>query len=720
MSTVLKYLLVLILLLCFFRFSSGQSADSTFVKYYLNKYLEVEYIDNDQSKIYADSSLYYALRTQDPALIGKAFQYKGWYFQNTTSFLKAREMFFKSLDQFKKSGKKQLIADAYGNIGNSYLDTEEYTKSLDYQLMSLELNEAILAQNPKGKEKKVALEGRTIALHNIASIYGEVGMNRKALEYERKSLASEIEAGNFIGEAISCNSLGKMFKQQDQLDSAKFYFQKAIAIYDTTDYYPSGKAETYVSYATLKGAELSTSEKKRMLLEALEIFNSQEEIDGQVLARIAYGEEFFNELSSDSLRRIISQAENLIQAYNVRGDYDTFLKLKSRYLSRIGKHTEANKILDEFIAILEARDFEERSQELLEDDIKYELQKKVINDSLELEKIHAVERAIDQQKINEQGKLISLGIIGGVLLIGLLIVLYVANRRRKNTNILLEEKNHLIQEQKDTVDIRNKEISDSINYATRLQSAILPMKRDFDKYFKDSFVLYQPKDLVSGDFFWLDRIGNFIFVAVADCTGHGVPGAMVSVVCNNALNRSIHEFELSQPNEILEKTRELVIETFSKSTESVDDGMDIALCVIDQKTNRLNFAGANNSLWLMRSKSLNSIESDRTIEIDEFIMHEWKGDKQPIGNYPNQKPFTSTEIQLEKGDRLFMTSDGFPDQFGGPDGKKYRSATMKRLILENPTVTLEEQKVLLAVEFESWKGDEEQIDDVCVMGLLIE
>ena len=218
-------------------------------------------------------------------------------------------------------------------------------------------------------------------------------------------------------------------------------------------------------------------------------------------------------------------------------------------------------------------------------------------------------------------------------------------------------------------------------------------------------MLYKPKDVVAGDFYWLlpkARDGSTLFAA-ADCTGHGVPGAMVSVVCNSALNRSVKEFGLSDPGEILTKTRELVIEEFEKSDEEVKDGMDIALCSLNGNT--LKFAGANNPLWVIRKGAT---------EVEEI-----KAFKQAIGLVDNATPFPTHEVPLQKGDTFYVFSDGFVDQFGGDLGKKYKSPNLRRLLLSIQNNPINEQQQIIDNTFEKWKGNLEQIDDVCVIGVRV-
>jgi serine phosphatase RsbU (regulator of sigma subunit) len=263
---------------------------------------------------------------------------------------------------------------------------------------------------------------------------------------------------------------------------------------------------------------------------------------------------------------------------------------------------------------------------------------------------------------------------------------------------------------KELVEEKNREIFDSMNYAKRLQEAILPHDSTLKKHFIEYFIMYQPKDIVAGDFYWFEIRGNKWFFAVADCTGHGVPGAMVSVVCSNALNRAVQEFNLSEPGKILDKVRDLVLETFESKGSEVKDGMDIALVCIENTNNvwNIGFAGANNPLLILRNGA-NELE-------------EIKADKQPVGRFAVEKPFKSQSVVLQKGDTLYFYTDGYPDQFGGdpsmgPAGKKLKAVNMKKLILSIKHKDMTEQGNYLRYAFEKWKGDLEQIDDVCMAGI---
>ncbi len=245
---------------------------------------------------------------------------------------------------------------------------------------------------------------------------------------------------------------------------------------------------------------------------------------------------------------------------------------------------------------------------------------------------------------------------------------------------------------------QNKEIINSITYAQRLQQAILPTPQELTQELIEAEVFFRPKDIVSGDFYWIQSTKEKVYFAVADCTGHGVPGAMVSVLGNNSLNRCIKEYHLNDSAKILDNLTDMITEAFSSKAISVSDGMDIALCVWDRK-DKLEFSGAFNPLYLLRNN-----------EIIEF-----KGDKQPIGKFENRKAFTKHEIELQKGDQVYLFSDGYADQFGGPRAKKLKYSNFKKYLIETSSLEISNSIEELETKFDKWKGKEEQIDDVCLL-----
>ena len=260
-----------------------------------------------------------------------------------------------------------------------------------------------------------------------------------------------------------------------------------------------------------------------------------------------------------------------------------------------------------------------------------------------------------------------------------------------------------ITHQKNEIERKNKDITDSISYAKHLQEALLPTHDAIRNLFPTAKVFYQPKDIVAGDFYWTEKSGSKIFIAAADCTGHGVPGAMVSVVCSGALTRSVREFNKVSPGEILDKTRELVIETFGRNNTNVNDGMDISLLCIDQLTGEITWSGANNPLWICDGNDIQEI----------------KGNKQPVGQSVKTEPFTSHTISPSKGSCIYLITDGLADQFGGPNGKKLRYKAIKQTLVSSHALTPDERHKKLVQLYRDWKGNLEQVDDICIIELTV-
>ena len=280
----------------------------------------------------------------------------------------------------------------------------------------------------------------------------------------------------------------------------------------------------------------------------------------------------------------------------------------------------------------------------------------------------------------------------------------------------VSERTEELSKQKEIIELKNKEIGESIHYARTIQEAILPDTTSFDQHFNKHFLLSKPKDIVSGDFFWLEEHNNKILFAVADCTGHGVPAAMLSVVCNNALKRAVRELDKSSPGEILDAASAIISSTFAASKSSnqtlrIQDGMDVSLCCFDKDTQELCFSGANNPLLVLSKTSLDGEEQTELFEI--------KGDKQPVGPYFKPKPFTEHKLKVKKGDIIILTTDGYYDQFGGENSKKMKAKAFKQFLIELSDENFSEYKFRLDAHFSAWKGSELQIDDVTVLGIQV-
>jgi len=291
--------------------------------------------------------------------------------------------------------------------------------------------------------------------------------------------------------------------------------------------------------------------------------------------------------------------------------------------------------------------------------------------------------------IESQKTIIFVGILSFVIISILLVLLYFINKKRKLNLLELKDK--------------SKHITDSLNYAKNIQNAILPDSRFFSSSFKDHFVFFAPKEIVSGDFYWAEEHAGKMYFAVADCTGHGVPGAFLSLVCSRILSKVIKEGNVVEPCKILDAVSLELEVFFSKNEKKINDGMDISLICLDEVKKEIIFSGAHNNLLYVKDGEMSSIA----------------GDKQPVGAYDYKKAFTQKVISMDVADTIYLFSDGFPDQFGGARDKKFSKRRFKELLLAIEQLSMSEQHVKIEHEFLKWRGDAEQIDDVTVVGFKI-
>ncbi|MCW3104729.1 MAG: protein serine/threonine phosphatase [Bacteroidetes bacterium] len=550
-----------------------------------------------------------------------------------------------------------------------------------------------------------------------------------AIEYFTRSLKITEDMGDQKGTSAALNNIGVIYDGQEDYEKAKEYYERALKIIEKS----GNKRAIALSYVNLGNVHRSLKEFERSIAYHERSLALSEEIQddaGTGVAlhsmAVAYYEMGDDAKALDLNNRSIPYYEkigdqqglmevynNLGQVYDRKGDNEKSIAYnrlalrisqeagvaasvreasKSLYESykKTGRYKDALEMYESYISMRDSIKNEESQKEMMKQEISYNFEKQKALD----EKEHEKELAVAAEKENKQ-KVISVAVGIGLLLV-LLFAVFVVKRLQ-----LTRKQKYIIEQQKDLVEEKQKEILDSITYAKRLQEAILPPENAMKELFPESFILYKPKDIVAGDFYWMEKVGEVVLIAVADCTGHGVPGAMVSVVCSNALNRAVLEFGITDPGKILDKARELVLETFAKSDKDVKDGMDISLASVNVKSAEIKWAGANNPLWY--------------IEGGEF--KEITANKQPIGSSVNPQPFTTHTLKLNKGDQFFLFTDGYADQFGGDKGKKFKSRPVKELLLQNAGLPANVQKEKLETIFMNWKTNIEQVDDVCILGV---
>jgi len=279
---------------------------------------------------------------------------------------------------------------------------------------------------------------------------------------------------------------------------------------------------------------------------------------------------------------------------------------------------------------------------------------------------------------------------------------------QKHEEVLFQKQE--IQSQKDAIEVKNREITDSISYARSIQSALIPSPEKFSETLKDSFVLHQPKDIVSGDFYWIYKHEHVVYYVTADCTGHGVPGGFMTMLGLSFLEQIIVNQEVEEPATVLDIMREKIIRALNQYGEDSKnkDGMDLNVCRLDLSNGHLRFACANNNLYVVR-KATDHL-SPKELEV-------FKADRQPCGYHILQKPFSAQHTVLQPGDCIYTFTDGYPDQFGGPKGKKFRYKQFEQMLLDNAHKSMQEQRKVLSATLKEWRGAHEQVDDVLVIGV---
>ena len=646
----------------------------------------------------------------------------GYYYFGIDNHQNAIFSFEEAIKISKTINDLSVIPTALNNIGFIFKQQGDILRALEYYHQSLKLNKTL------NEKEEIAL-----ALNNIGGVYFKLEEYDKALNYYREALMIEKESGTQKGIARLYSNIGSVYTNQDMKKEAIDYFNQSLKIYKELQL-KKGIATSLSKIAILEMSLINDLNKKSSLnhvllkhKEAYHIYKEIEDTEG-----IAYS---LNNISltykklGDINSAYVFATRSLEIAKKI--GFPETIKNAAEVLKDVAYHKRAFKqaydLQELYYKMQDSISSLSIKEATLQKQFQYEYEKKLLADSIknvEKEKIIQAEIAAKDEKIKRQTTE-RYGLSGGVLV--LLLFGSVIFKRYKES----QKQKKIINTQKEIVEAKTKEITDSINYAKNIQNSILPTEEEFESTLKNSFIYYQPKDIVAGDFYWMEKLpsssfegSKTIYFAAADCTGHGVPGAMVSVVCNGALNRAIGEYNLKQPAEILNKVRELVIKTFDRSGDDskLRDGMDIALCSLKfddstlKKTKtaaKLQYAGANNPLWIVRP--INNLEHQTL----NFELIEIKADKQPIGRHFRQNDFTNHTVSLQKGDTIYIFTDGYADQFGGPKGKKMMYKPFKEFLLSVQNKNMQEQKIAVQNHFNEWKGDLEQVDDVCIIGVRI-
>jgi len=628
---------------------------------------------------------------------------------------------------------KTAQATTLRNMGNAYKELSDLPNALEYYKRCLKIAEVI--------GDKMNIGG---AVLNTGVVYLELDSNIKAMEYLQRGLKVFSDIGNKRGLAICYESLGRIYSNLSNDSLALEYYERAINLYDEMDN-KRGKAQSLNNIASIYEKQKRFAEALDNYEFSLKMFKEEGDSANMAFSLAGIGNIYSNgEKNQKKAEPFYVRALDLAKKSN---DLDlqtqSFNALKDVYKEQ-GRYKEAFEMYDQYVyakdSLLKMQNAEGIHRNEMQNNF---------NEKQELQKAENDKQTAIAKEKDKRQKAIILAVIAGLLLVVVFSV-FMFNRWRitqkqkkviekqkeevdkqrelaDSRRIIAEEQKLVIQEQKTEVekskrevDEKNKDITDSINYAQRIQRAVLPHRRDIMAAFPESFVLFKPKDIVSGDFYWAfsplplkrevglpagQARGEVFYLACCDCTGHGVPGAFMSLLNISFLNQAVNEKEIREPDKILNEVRLSIVKALNPDgNEERKDGMDAVLCAIDLKNKILHAACANNPIWYIQNGELKEI----------------KPDKMPVGSHTNiATPFTKHSIQLQPGDSVYLFTDGYADQFGGPKNKKFRYKQLKEILLGNTLLPMKMQKDILQKAFEDWQGKCEQIDDVLVIGIRI-
>ncbi len=653
--------------------------------------------------------------------ISESLENLGNVYFHQGDYTKAIENYEKSYKICIEINNKKRASKASNNLGTVYSELSNYSEALTWIFKSLKIKEEIEKENPGDLQNK---KGIGASYNNIANTQVHLGNLDQALGFYLKALEIRKELNDKKGLAETNNNLGNVYIQNKDYPKALEYYKQALTLKKEIGD-KKGIPTTLTNIGTIYEKEKKFDEAIKYHLESLKLYEEVSDKNGCATAFFNIGNTYKllkkHQESINSFNKSLELARELGLKRKIQECYEGLAEVHSA-VNDYNKAYEYHKLYSD---IKDSIFNDTKSNQIAELSTKYESEKKEKEIQLLTKQGELQDLQLNRNKI-----LIYSFSAGFALILILSIVIYRGYAQKRAANDLLASQNKEISDQKHIIEEKNKDITDSIVYAKRIQEAILPPKAVLDNSLSEHFILFKPKDIVSGDFYWFNETISaesetpIKHIAAVDCTGHGVPGAFMSIIGHTALNQAVNEHGKTKPSEILEQVNKILSETLRNSQKETDvkDGMDIALCSIDTDQMLLQYSGAFNPLWLIREGIENSdlILEKRAISQLSGLA-EIKADKQPVGSYVNEgfNSFTNHEIKLEKGDTFYMFSDGYCDQFGGEKGKKFMPKQLKELLLGIQDKPMKEQKNILNERIEQWRGSLEQIDDILVIGIRV-
>ncbi len=750
---------------------TASTQDSLTVNRLIKRSAELTLNMPDSAMAYASDAISLAITNKDVEGEMRANHQLGYIYYNLNSFEKAEIHFLRSSKIAKANGFANDLALAYNRLGNVYQLKTNYLKALDFYVKALDIN------REQDNKPEIA---RTLV--NMANVYSVIGQYQRSIEHFLQAMDIHEKSGDKDGLAWTSLGIARLFKKLDLLDRAMQYAENALSYYQEVER-ESGRSVG----VTLSLNEIGSIFHKRgnfdkaleYANQVLEINRKNNNLHGQSANYLSLGVIYLdmhnNSLAKQNLKQSLAIKEQIGDSIDIAPLY--------RYLGQIdmeeGRITSAQKYFNQSLRfaqkhrllpdISEAyfslslvhqkqsdykRSFDAyvsyttykdslNSSDIARLEMQYEFEKR----EKEQELLTKQREALQEAKLERQ-RVVLVFFIVAFLLVGLLagFIFYNYKEKQRINQVLLKQNNEItrqnreiesqkeeieqqrdfVTKQRDQIADQQRLITDSITYASRIQSAVLPGEAMMDRLPWASFVFYKPKNIVSGDFYWATKlIDGRILLAAADCTGHGVPGAFMSMLGITLLREISGKPEVTNPADILYKLREMVIVSLNQQVGKVDqaDGMDMSIVIINPDTLEMEFAGAYLSAIVVRSGEFN-ISSDsinpRISQLNDISLVELRGNKMPIGHHVSgSQPFTNLNINLKKGDMLYLFSDGYVDQFGGERNIKFLLQNFRSLLMDVYSLELNEQKQIIANTIEEYKGNRKQVDDMLVMGVRI-
>ncbi len=609
---------------------------------------------------------------------------------------RAIDYFLRGLVLFEKLGEGKMKANCCGALGNLYYEKGAFDKSASFMLKAVKAYDAI------GDKKNAAGY-----YGNLGAIYESMKDYKKALTvYEKaNSLCKEIDYQQGI--AINLVCIANLYMDWNQNEKALDFDFQALKINEglgDSSYISNNLSNISVAYQNLHNYHKA--------LEYAERANATTPRGDQYLYLsnlVATGDILMKLKEYKKAETIFLQAEQLLEKFSsITTQSKNYLLLSTVYDS-LGNFRKSLQYFKKHAILRDSIFNDDNRRKILDSQLQFEYNKKATADSL----LAAEEKKLVSVKLKQQ-RTENLALTAGIILVAIFgAVMFNRFRVTHQQKLIIEAKETETQFQKQIIEAKHLEITDSINYAERIQRSFLATQELLDANLKDYFVMFQPKSVVSGDFYWARNIPQSGFMLITgDSTGHGVPGAIVSLLNITSIESAIKEGYHS-PGTLLDETRNSIIERLSHdgSEGGGKDGMDCIACLFDFNRMILKIAAANNPAWIVRD-ALSKDTKRALIEI--------RPDKMPVGRHQKETtPFKEHEIPLHKGDVVYTLTDGYADQFGGPDGKKFMVRNLKTLLANNAHLSMAEQKLALEKTFKEWKGTQEQVDDVCIIGIRV-